>query len=222
MRGERMPPKPYVIGITGGSASGKTTVANRLAELLADYRPVVLHQDRYFKDYSQLSPEERERVATANRPESLIWPAFLEQVRRLIAGEPAQEPVAGTRPAARGDAPVSLEPGEVLIVEGLFALWDEELRALLDLKVFVEVDDDERLLRRLHRDILERGGTVESVLAWYRKDVWPNYPQYTAVGRRVADLVIPNNQPCDTAIRLIAAGVRELLRQRAAQSRAST
>jgi len=209
-----MSQKPYVIGITGGSASGKTTVANGLAELLADLRPAVLHQDRYFRDYSHLSPEERERQATANRPESVLWPAFMEQVHCLIAGQAVREPVPGTRLAARGVPLVTVEPGEVLIVEGLFALWDEALRALLDLKIFVEVDDDERVLRRLSRDILERGGTVDGVIAWYRKDVWPNYPRFTAVGRRAADLVVPNNQPCHVAVRLIAAGVRELLRAR--------
>lgn len=212
------PRKPYVIGITGGSASGKTTVANGLAELLADLRPAVLHQDRYFRDYSHLSPEERERQQTANRPESLVWPAFLEQVHALLDGRSVREPVPGTRLAARGGPPVTVEPGEVLIVEGLFALWDEHLRSLLDLKVFVEVDDDERVLRRLSRDILERGGTVDSVIAWYRKDVRPNYPKYTAAGRRVADLIVPNDQPCDVAIRLIAAGVREIVRTRDASA----
>jgi len=209
-------PKPYVIGITGGSASGKTTVANGLAELLADFRPAVLRQDRYFRDYSHLSPEERDRLATANRPESLVWPAFMEQVRSLLAGRAVREPVPGTRLAARGAPAVTIEPGEVVIVEGLFALWDEALRALLDLKIFVEVDDDERVLRRLRRDILERGGTVDGVIAWYRKDVWPNYPRFTAVGRHSADLIVPNNQPCHAAVRLIAAGVRETLGGRVA------
>lgn len=209
-----MSSRPYVIGITGGSASGKTTVANGLAELLGEFRPAVLHQDRYFRDFSCLSEAERDRLATANRPDSMAWPAFMEQVHRLLNGEPVVEPVPGTRMAARSAPPVTIEPGEVLIVEGLFALWHDSLRSLLDLKVFVEVDDDERVLRRLSRDIIERGGTVSGVIAWYRKDVWPNYPRYTAVGRRVADIIIPNNQPCHTAVRLIAAGVRELLRSR--------
>lgn len=211
-----MTSKPYVIGITGGSASGKTTVANGLAALLADLHPAVLHQDRYFRDFSRLSPEEREREATANRPESMLWPAFMRQVELLLAGHVVYEPVPDTRLAARGAPRVAVEPGEILIVEGLFALWDEALRAKLDLKVFVEVDDDERVLRRLARDIVERGGTVESVIAWYRKDVWPNYPKYTGASRRVADVIVLNNESCQTSIRLIAAGVRQIVRERRA------
>ena len=215
---------PYVIGITGGSASGKTTVASLLARELADLRPAVLQQDRYFRDFSVLPPDERARVATANKPESVLWPAFMAQVRLLLAGEPVLEPVAGTRTAARGLPPVQIEPSSVLIVEGLFALWHEELRGLLDLKLFVEVDDQERLLRRITRDLVERRdpnsneGPIEHIqrqVAWYRKDVLPNYPVYTAAGRAVADLVVPNDRSCEQAVSVIALGVHARVAARA-------
>jgi uridine kinase len=209
--------RPYFIGVAGGSASGKTTLANGLADLLTDLRPVVLHMDQYFRDWSEFDPDERERRRTANRPEAVAWPALIEHVRQLLDNQAVQHPVPGTRRGARGSPPETVEPGEILIVEGLFALWEESFRPLMDLKIFMEVDDDERVLRRLSRDIVERGGTVPSVIAWYRRDVWPNYPKYTAVGRRVADFVVPNNFSCQTAIQVLAAGVREQVRARRAQ-----
>ncbi len=212
------PSKPYVVGIAGGSASGKTTMANGLAEQLADFRPVVLHMDQYFRDWSQLPPEEAERQRTANTPRAVNWHPFLEHVRQLIAGQPIQHPVTGTRSAARREPPRTIVPGDVLILEGLLVLWEESLRPLLDLKIYMEVDDDERVLRRLSRDIVERGGNVPGVIAWYRRDVWENYPKYTAVTRRVADLIVPNNYSCQTAIDVIAAGVRGLIRSRAADT----
>lgn len=211
--------RPYVIGVTGGSASGKTTVATKLSELLADFRPVVLHQDRYFRDFSTLSPEEFERQNTANKPESILWPELLDSVRRLIARQPVTEPMPGTRAAARRAEVIQIVPGDVLIIEGLFALWDEWLRAQLDLKIFVEVDDDERLLRRLARDLIERDGTVPGVISWYRKDVAPNFPKFTGQTRQVADVIVPNNRACDTAVRLIAAGVRQTIRERSGAER---
>jgi uridine kinase len=123
-----------------------------------------------------------------------------------------------TRLSRRSQSPVTVEPGDVLIVEGLFALWHEGVRAEMDLRIYMEVDDDERVLRRLSRDIVERGGTVPSVIAWYRKDVAPNFPRFTKATARLADLIVPNHKSCDVAARLIADGVREQLKARAATS----
>lgn len=209
--------RPYVIGITGGSASGKTTLTNMLVELLPEYRCAILHQDRYFKDFSFLPDHERELLATANNPDALVWPEFLEQFHRLLEGQAVTEPVPFTRLSRRRQEPVTVESGDVLIVEGLFALWHDGVRAEMDLRIYMEVDDDERVLRRLARDIVERGGTVPNVIAWYRKDVAPNFPRFTRVTARHADLIVPNHKSCDVAARLIAEGVRAQLNARVAR-----
>jgi uridine kinase len=210
-------PRPYVIGITGGSASGKSTITNKLVKLLPEYRIGVLQQDRYFKDFSILPEAENELRRTANNPDALVWPEFLEQFHRLLEGTSVTEPVPGTRPSRRRTEPVIVEAGDILIVEGLFALWHEGVRAEMDLKLYVEVDDCERVLRRMARDIIERGGTLPGMIAWYRRDVMPNFPKYTKVTDHFADLIVPNHNGCDTAVALIADGIRAQLRTRAAE-----
>jgi len=201
----------YTIGITGGSASGKTTLARALAVSLQEYHPVILSQDRYFRDWSDVPPEERDRVRTANRPEAILWPAYMEAVRKIRAGEPIQEPAPGTRAIQHEPEPFTVPPGQVLILEGLFVLWPQELRSLLDLAIYVEVDDSERILRRLSRDSRRRGGNVDRAVAWLRHDVLPNFPLFTESTKQYADLIVPNLQPDNRVVRLIALAVRSIL-----------
>jgi uridine kinase len=202
---------PYTIGITGGSASGKTTLAQALAVSLREYDPVILSQDRYFRDWSDYPPEEQDRVRTANRAEAILWPAYMEAVRKIQAGECIVEPAPGTRAALREAEPFTVQPGRVLILEGLFVLWPEELRKLLDLAIYVEVEDSERILRRLVRDTRHRGGNLERSVAWLRRDVLPNFPVFTEATKQYADLIVPNLQPDNRAVQIIAEGVRSAL-----------
>ena len=202
---------PYTIGIAGGSASGKTTLARALAVSFQEYNPVILSQDRYFRDWSDYPPEERDRVRTANRPESILWPAYMEAVHKIRTGEPIQEPAPGTRAAQYGTEPFTTQPGQVLILEGLFVLWSEELRKLLDLAIYVEVNDSERILRRLVRDLHRRGGNLERSVAWLRRDVLPNFPVFTGATKQYADLIVPNLQPDSRVVWIIAQGVRSIL-----------
>jgi uridine kinase len=204
------PKPPRVVLIGGGSATGKSTLARAIAVAIPDLNPVVICQDRYFRDFAELTPEERERVRTANHPNAMNWGAFHAALDALAAGETTQLPAPGTRSAQRGDPVETVGPAGVLIVEGLFALWDERCRAVAQLKLYTEIDDDERVLRRLHRDITERGGTVENVLSWYRRDVKPNYPIYTATTRYQADLIVPTHHPVNVAVAGIAAAIRAL------------
>ena len=204
--------RPYTIGITGGSASGKTTLAQALAVSLQEYNPVILSQDRYFRDWLDCPPEERARVRTANRPEAILWPAYMEAVHKIRAGEPIQDSAPGTRAAQYEAKPFTIQPGQVLILEGLFVLWSEELRKLLDLAIYVELEDSERILRRLVRDLHSRGGDLEHAVAWLRRDVLPNFPIFTGATKQHADLIVPNLQPDSRAVQVIAQGVRSILK----------
>ena len=201
--------KPVTVGITGGSASGKTTIAKALAEELSPFSSVILHQDSYFKDWSRYPPEVREKVVTANHPNAICWEALIGHIEQLVARQPIETPISGTRAGARGDQPAIVQPGDLVIVEGHLILWNETLRNLMDVKLFVDVDPHERVLRRLLRDVGERGGDLQRAVAWYRKDVIPNFSVYTEPCKQYADLILPFQQGNPVAVRMIAAGIRE-------------
>ena len=201
--------KPVIVGISGGSASGKTTLAKALAEELNDFSPVILHQDYYFKDWSEYPPEEREKVITANHPDAVRWEALLGHIRQLIVRQPVETPPKGTRAFARGDAPATIQPSDLIIVEGHLILWDAALRDLMDLKLFVDVEPHERVLRRLLRDVAQRGGDLEGAVAWYRRDVIPNFSVYTEPCKAYADLVVPFLDENRVALQTLVAGLRD-------------
>ena len=201
--------KPVTVGISGGSASGKTTLATTLAKELKEFSPVILHQDYYFRDWSEYPPEERERVITANHPDAVQWKALLGHIRQLVARHPIETPPEGTRAFARGDAPATIQPSDMIIVEGHLILWDATLRDLMDLKLFVDVEPHERVLRRLLRDVAQRGGDLEGAVAWYRRDVIPNFPIYTESCKAYADLVVPFLDENPVALQTLVAGLRD-------------
>ena len=201
--------KPVTVGISGGSASGKTTLATALAEELKEFSPVILHQDYYFRDWSEYPPEEREKVITANHPDAVQWEALLGHIRQLIARQPIETPPEGTRAFARGDAPATIQPSDLIIVEGHLILWEAALRDLMDVKLFVDVEPHERVLRRLLRDVAQRGGDLERAVAWYRRDVIPNFSVYTEPCKGYADLVVPFLDENPVALQTIVAGLRE-------------
>ncbi len=203
--------KPVTVGITGGSASGKTTFAKALAKVLAPLSSVILHQDHYFKDWSKYPPEVREKMVTANRPDAICWEVLIANIEKLAARQPVETPVPGTRAAARGEKPATIQPSDVVIVEGHLILWNKTVRDLMDVKLFTDVDAHERVLRRLLRDVGERGGDLERAVAWYRKDVIPNFAVYTESCKQYADLIIPFQQDNPVALNMIAAGIRELI-----------
>ena len=201
--------KPVTVGISGGSASGKTTLATALAKELKEFSPVILHQDYYFRDWSEYPPEEREKVITANHPDAVQWKALLGHIRQLVARQPIETPPEGTRAFARSDAPATIQPSDLIIVEGHLILWDAGLRDLMDLKLFVDVEPHERVLRRLLRDVAQRGGDLEGAVAWYRRDVIPNFPVYTEPCKAYADLVVPFLDENPVALQTLVAGLRD-------------
>jgi uridine kinase len=202
--------RPIVVAIAGGSATGKSTLARALAAALAELRPVILGQDRYFRDFAEYSEEDRERVRTANHPDAVSWPSFHAALAALCDGESIQEPVPGTRAFQRGEPVCMVGPAGLVLIDGLFALWDERCRSAADVRLYTEVDDDERVLRRIHRDIAERNGELGRIMAWYRRDVKPNFPTYTQATRRYADLIIPTDKPVEVTVRLLAPAIRAL------------
>ena len=201
--------KPVTVGISGGSASGKTTLATTLAKELKEFSPVILHQDYYFRDWSEYPPEEREKVITANHPDAVRWEALLGHIRQLVARQPIETPPEGTRAFARGDASATIQPSDLIIVEGHLILWDTALRDLMDVKLFVDVEPHERVLRRLLRDVAQRGGDLEGAVAWYRRDVIPNFPIYTESCKAYADIIVPFRDENPVALQIIVAGLRD-------------
>jgi uridine kinase len=201
--------KPVTVGITGGSASGKTTFAKALAEELSPLSSVVLHQDSYFKDWTTYPAEVREKVVTANHPNAICWEVLIGHIEQLVARQPIETPIPGTRAAARGNEPATIQPGDVVIVEGHLILWNETLRDLMDVKLFVDVDPHERVLRRLLRDVGERGGDLERAVAWYRRDVIPNFSVYTEPCKQHADLILPFQHGNPVAVQMVGSGIRE-------------
>jgi len=201
-------PGAYVVGISGGSASGKSTLAAALAARLAFIAPIVLNQDAYFRDWSALPPEEREARMTANHPDAVLWPELVAHVAQLRHGVAVRTPVPGTRASARGDAVAPVGPTRLLIVEGHLIFGEPTLRPLLDLKLFLDVPPDERVLRRMFREAVERGGSLERAIAWYRHDVLPHYRLHTEPTRQFADLILPWTEAREEVIDLLAAGIR--------------
>ena len=204
---------PITIGIMGGSASGKTTFASALASQLAEFAPVVLNQDSYFRDWSEYSAAERERLITANHPDAVLWDALITDIKKLRAREPIEIPTPGTRAAQRGNEKSNVQPSDVLIVEGHLIFWSEDLRTLMDIKVFLDVDPHERVLRRMLRDVAQRGGDLAWCIDWYRRDVLPNFPVYTEPCKQYADLIIPFQNENRVALHTLIAAIRTRIRE---------
>jgi uridine kinase len=206
-----------LVVITGGTSSGKTTLTKALAAELSDLSHVVLSQDTYFRDYSDLPESERDAARTANRPDAVNWTGLVPQLEALKRGDSITHPVPGTRAHSRGDAPSQLGPVDVALVEGHLLLVDERVREMADLKVFVDCDVETRVLRRITRDTSRNPGDPEALrrsLAWYWRDVLPNNQRYTNLQRGYADLIIPYERENPMAATLLAASIRHLIHHR--------
>jgi len=193
---------PVLVAITGGTSSGKSTLAVRLAERLRALSPAVVHQDHYFRNWS---PEEADR-RTANSPEAVRWEVLRTDLARLAAGLPVETP---PRRARDVPDPGLRSPGRVILVEGHLLLWDQAVRDLFHLKVYLDVPDDERIIRRLQRDTA-RGADLATVAAWLRRDVLPNHWRYTAPARAWADLLLPANPVSPAGCEALAVAIEHL------------
>lgn len=174
---------------------------------------MVLHQDSYFRDWQDVPAAAREQARTANRPEAVRWEALVDDVRQLVRWQHIEVPAPGTRAAASGETARRVSAAPVVLVEGHLLLASETLRGLADLCVYLEVEPEERILRRLERDAARPGGDLTRALAWLRRDVLPNHPLYSAPHRALADVLIPYGRPNPAAEAFLAAGIRELAGQ---------
>jgi uridine kinase len=197
---------PLVIGVAGGSGSGKTTVVRKILDALGDARVPVLEHDRYYRDRNDLRLEERAAL-NYDHPDSLETDLLVRDVNELRAGRVVQVPVYDFARHARKDETETIAPARAMIVEGILIYTDPELRKLMDVKVFVDTDDDTRFIRRLRRDIAERGRTVESVIDQYLGTVKPMHLEFVEPSKRYADIIIPqgghNPVAVDMLLRLI-------------------
>jgi len=202
--------KALVIGICGGTGSGKTTITERIIAALPGDRVVVLQQDHYYKDLPHLPLDHRARQ-NFDHPDSMDTALLVEHVRRLRAGLPIERPVYDFTQHRRRPETVRLEPRPALIVEGILIFENAALRALFDIKVFVDTDADLRLLRRLQRDLRERGRSVESVMEQYLATVRPMHLEFVEPSKRYADVIIPEGGHNEVGIDLVIQKIRSLV-----------
>ncbi len=199
-----------IIGIAGGSGSGKTTVVKAIARQLKD-RVVVIPQDSYYKDSSHLSAAEKKEV-NFDHPDSIDFDLLNAQLSQLKNGETIQQPVYSYITCSRSKTEtITVKPADVIIIEGILIFTCEKLRDQMDIKVFVDADDDSRLMRIMKRDITDRGKTVEDVIERYSKTVKPMYHQFIEPSKRYADVIVPQGGHNKVAIEVLIAIIEKSL-----------
>lgn len=206
--------KPLVIGVAGGTGSGKTTVARSLVEIFV-HRPIVLiPQDAYYRDQSHLNATERAET-NYDHPLAFDNDLLVEHLDALCRGESVDQPVYNFVTHTRAVEVKRVDPAPILVVEGILVLEEERLRQRMDIKVYVDTDSDERFIRRLGRDMVERGRSVESIVDQYLNSVRPMHLQFVEPTKRYADLIIPEGGANLVAIDLLAVKIRSTLDQQA-------
>jgi uridine kinase len=205
--------KPVVIGVAGGSGSGKTSVARAIYEHFGDRSILVLEQDFYYKDQSHLPFEERLKT-NYDHPLAFDNDLLIEHIHKLLRYEPIEKPVYDYKLHTRSNKVIHVEPKDVILLEGILVLEDERLRNLMDIKVYVDTDADIRIIRRLLRDIKERGRTLESVIEQYVSVVRPMHNQFVEPTKRYADIIIPEGGQNHVAIDLMVTKIRTILEQK--------
>ena len=191
-----------IIGIAGGSGSGKTTVVKRIAKALPPHCVAVVPLDSYYNDTTELTPEERKQI-NFDHPDAFDWKLLTEQIKKLKNGEAIEQPTYSYVISNRLPETIHVEPKPVIILEGIMTLHYKKLRDMMDLKIFVDTDSDVRLIRNIRRDVVERGRTVDMVLDHYENDVKPMHEQFIEPTKRYADLIIPSGGDNKTGIHIL-------------------
>lgn len=199
-----------IIGIAGGTGSGKTTVVKKIVESLAADEVAVLPLDSYYKDSSMVPVEERQNI-NFDHPNAFDWELLSEHIDMLRRGQAIEQPVYSYLTCTRQLETVHVEPRKVIIIEGILALSDRKLCRQMDLRIFVDADPDERLIRVIQRDVLERGRTAEAVMERYVKVLKPMHLEFIEPAKRVADLIIPQGGHNEKAIEILKMYIEKIV-----------
>lgn len=199
-----------VVGIAGGTGSGKTTVVKEVVKRLPKDEVAIVPQDSYYKDNSHIPMEERHDI-NFDHPSSIEFKLLVEHITKLKKGEPIQQPIYSYLTCTRSDETITVEPKNVIIIEGIMILQNTKLRDLMDIKVFVDADNDDRLMRVVQRDIEERGRSVSKVLKRYEDTVKPMHLQFIEPTKRYADIIIPQGGKNKVAIDILTSIIEKNL-----------
>jgi uridine kinase len=202
---------PFVIGVAGGTGSGKTTVVNAIARKVGEERLAILPHDAYYRDYVDL-PKDVLDGKNFDHPDSLETDLLIRHVKALKAGAAVEAPIYDFKVHRRAPETRRIEPKRVIVVDGILIFAEQLLRPLFDVKIFVDTDADVRLIRRIRRDIAERGRTVESVVAQYEMTVRPMHLEFVEPSKRWADLIIPEGGENTVALEFLFARLEQLVR----------
>lgn len=202
--------KPIIIGVAGGTASGKTTVSDAILERVGGDRIAYIQHDAYYRDLSHLPLEERRKL-NFDHPDALETELLVAHLLQLQAGEPIEVPTYDFATYQRREKPRRVEPRRVILVEGILIFVDRELREMMDVKLYVDTDADLRFIRRLQRDIRERGRAMEAVIHQYLTTVRPMHLEFVEPSKRYADVIIPAGGFNETAIEMIVARIEGML-----------
>lgn len=199
--------KPLVIGVAGGSGSGKTTVVNYLCDEFSSDNILRVEHDSYYRELSHL-PFEKRAKQNFDHPASLETELMIRHIEALLEGYPVEVPVYDFELHTRKEETITATPSDVILIDGILIFSEPDLLELMDIKIFVDTDDDVRLLRRLQRDIEERGRSLESVLSQYEKFVRPMHLEFVEPSKRYADIIIPRGGKNKVALEMVTALIR--------------
>lgn len=199
-----------IIGIAGGTGSGKTTVVKKLIDHLPENEVVILPQDSYYRDSSDKPLEERLEM-NFDHPDSIEWELLVDHIKKLKSGQSIEQPIYSYLTCTRATETIPIKPCKVVIVEGILILTSRKLRDMLNLKVFVDADADDRLIRVINRDIVERGRSVNKVMERYEQTVKPMHLQFIEPTKRFADLIVPQGGNNEIAIEILTKFILDFL-----------
>jgi len=200
------------IGIAGGSASGKTTVVKKIMKRLKNSKLSQIELDSYYKDFSDLTPEERNRI-NFDHPQSIDFDLLIKHINELKNGNSIEKPSYEFATHLRDKETTTIEPTKIIILEGILIFTDPIIRKLLDLKIFVDTASDIRLMRRIERDMKERGRSLESVKDQYFETVRPMHREFIDTTKQYADIIIPSGGNNKAAINMIISGIKDLMQE---------